>query len=306
MIWGVLYLSGCASGPVIHLTPAVLMDNMKETVKFLTSLSPPRNHANPDALRKVADYIASKFDSYGLQREFQAYQVDGKEYVNVIASMGPKGDNRLIIGAHYDVFGNLPGADDNASGIAGLLEIARFLKSHESELSCGVDIVAYTLSEPPFFDTANMGSYIHASSLKSRGARVKGMICLEMIGFYTADGDSQNYPMPIMGFVYPKKGDYIGIVSNINSSSFGNHVARHMKATALKTKLLKAPSTMTGVDYSDHRNFWKFDYDAVMITDTAFYRNPNYHKETDTMETLDYDRMEEVVKGVCWSALNLK
>ena len=212
----------------------------------------------------------------------------------------------MIVGAHYDVCGNQPGADDNASAIAGLLEIARFAKKHESELPYRVDFVAYALEEPPFFGTAQMGSYVHAEFLHNNNVNIKGMICLEMIGFFTDKENSQSYPLAILRLFHPSTGNFIGVVSNFRSSSFAAQVAKHMGATSVDVRTLKAPSFVTGVDFSDHRNYWKFGYDAVMITDTAFYRNLNYHQETDLMNTLDFDKMREVIKGVCWSILNMK
>lgn len=194
----------------------------------------------------------------------------------------------MIVGAHYDVCGEQPGADDNASAVAGLLEIARFAKRHEAELPYRVDFVAYALEEPPFFGTTKMGSYVHAKYLYENDIKVRGMICLEMIGFFTDRKKSQRYPLPFMGLFYPGTGNFIGVVSNYGSSSFAKQVSRHLKATAVNVETLKTPSILTGVDFSDHRNYWKFGYSAVMITDTAFYRNPNYHEPSDTMETLDY------------------
>ena len=132
------------------------------------------------------------------------------------------------------------------------------------------------------------------------------MICLEMIGFFTDQKKSQTYPLSLMRLFYPSTGDFIGVVSNYNSSSLAKQLSRHLKATSISVATLKAPSFLKGVDFSDHRNYWKLGYDAVMITDTAFYRNPNYHEHSDTMDTLDFDKMKEVVKGICWSLLNMK
>jgi len=197
-------------------------------------------------------------------------------------------------------------AYSNASAIAGLLEVARFAKTHESELPYRVDFVAYTLEEPPFFRTTSMGSYIHAKSLHENSISVKGMICLEMIGYFTDQRKSQRYPLSIMRWFYPDTGDFIGVVSNYSSGSLAKQISQHLKATSVGVETLKAPSFITGVDFSDHRNYWKFGYDAVMITDTAFYRSPNYHEHSDTIDTLDFGRMKEVVKGICWFLLDGK
>jgi hypothetical protein len=286
--------------------PGIRIDNMKNTVRYLSTINPPRNHEQLESLNKSAGYIFKKFEEYGLKPTKQKFVVSGKTYVNIIASVGHQEGSRLIVGAHYDVCGDQPGADDNASAVAGLLEIARFAKNHETELPYRVDFVAYTLEEPPFFKTSNMGSYIHAEFLHNNSIQVKGMICLEMIGFFSDKEGSQSYPSVILKPFYPSAGNFIGIISNFGSSSFAAQIAGNMKNTSVKAQTLKAPSFLTGVDFSDHLNYWKFGYDAIMITDTAFYRNHNYHEETDTIDTLDFNKMKEVVKGVCWSILNMK
>lgn len=297
---------GCANTRFVYPIPEISIENMKRTVHYLSTMTPPRNYYNTESLRKSANYISQEFINYGLTPVRQRFEVSGDIYENVIASVGPKEAIRIIVGAHYDVCGDQPGADDNASAIAGLLEIARFAKIHESELQYRVDFVAYTLEEPPFFSTTNMGSYVHARFLHENNINVRGMICLEMIGFFTEQKKSQRYPLSLMRLFYPGTGDFIGVVSNYGSSSLSKQLSRHLKATSIKVETLKAPSFITGVDFSDHRNYWKFGYDAVMITDTAFYRNPNYHERSDTIDTLDFSRMKEVVKGICWSLLNMK
>jgi hypothetical protein len=279
---------------------------MKRTVLYFSTMSPPRNYNNIESLNKSANYILQEFVNYGRTPERQKFKVADNIYENIIVSVGPKECNRLIVGAHYDVWGNQPGADDNASGIAGLLEIARFAKIHEQELPYRVDFVAYTLEEPPFFSTTNMGSFVHARFLHENNISVRGMICLEMIGFFSGKKNSQGYPLSFMRLFYPSTGSFIGVVSNYGSSSLSKQLSQHLKATSIQVKELKAPSFITGIDFSDHRNYWKFGYEAVMITDTAFYRNPNYHEPSDTFDTLDFSRMKEVVNGICWSLMNMK
>ncbi len=294
-------LYGFGSGRSSLPEPDVRIENLQETVRFLTALSPARNQKNPDSMKKAADYIAQKFRESGLEPDEQEFTVAGRRYVNIIASAGPREGKRMVVGAHYDVCGNQPGADDNASGIAGLLEIARFAKQHESRLPYRTDFVAFALEEPPFFGTTRMGSYVHAESLHRSNIEVKGMICLEMIGFFSDKKRSQSYPLSVLRLFYPSKGNFIGVVGNFGSLSLANHVASHLKTTAVEARKLQAPAFLAGVDFSDHRNYWKFGYAAVMVTDTAFYRNPNYHEMTDTPDTVDFTKMREVVKGICWS-----
>ncbi len=281
-------------------------DNMRKTVEFMTEIRPYRNFLNLTSLNKVADYIKKRFEEYGLKTEEQRFTVKDSEYRNIIATAGPSVGRRIIVGAHYDAYGNQPGADDNASAVAGLLEIARLVKQNEKQLNYRVDFVAYSLEEPPFFRTENMGSYIHAKKMSDEGVVIRGMICLEMIGYFTDEEDSQEYPHPTMKLAYPSVGDFIGVVGNFGSFSLIREVRKHIKKADINVQMLSAPSALPGVDFSDHRSYWQFDYKAVMITDTAFYRNPNYHNMTDTIRTLDFDKMKQVVKGVSWAVLNMK
>jgi Zn-dependent M28 family amino/carboxypeptidase len=277
---------------------------MRQTVKYLCEIKPARNYQNHASLEKAVQYIVNQFKECGLTPAIQKFKAAGNEYKNVIASIGPEKGSRIIVGAHYDVCGDQPGADDNASGIAGLLEMAKYAQKNKDKLKYRVDFVTYCLEEPPFFGSTQMGSYIHAASLHQNKVKVHGMIVLDMVGFFSDKEDSQQYPLKIIGWFFPDKADFISIIGNFSSRSLVNAVADQMATTGIKVETLKAPSAITGVDFSDHRNYWHFDYDAVMITDTAFYRNRNYHKTTDTIDTLDFKRMKQVVQGLCRYLLN--
>ena len=279
---------------------------LKETVIFLTGIRPYRNHLNPDSLHRAAQYIEQRFQEYGLKIEEQWFEAEGNEYLNIIGTIGAGKPERIVIGAHYDVCDDQPGADDNASAIAGLLETARLMSLHGRNSKYRFDFVAYALEEPPFFATENMGSYVHAKSLHETNATVKGMICLESIGYFSDKKNSQEYPIGIIKWFYPDKGNFIAVVGNFKSGSFLKEVKKHMREAAIGVESLKAPAMLPGVDFSDHRNYWTFGYPAVMITDTAFYRNPHYHMPTDTIGTLDFEKMKEVVKGVVWSLSKMK
>jgi len=283
----------------------VSISNLKETVKFLVSIQPYRNFANPDSLNKAADYIENKFKDFGLSTDIQHFQVEGETYKNVIGSYGKDKKERVIVGAHYDVCGDQPGADDNASAVAGLLEIARIVKDFALLSKYRFDFVAYSLEEPPYFRSKKMGSYFHAKSLYDQGVTIRGMICLEMIGYFTDEKNSQHFPIPLMKMAYSSEGNFIAVVGNFSSGSLVNEVVKHFKPAGINAESLKAPALLPGVDFSDHRNYWRFGYKAVMITDTAFYRNPNYHRRGDTIDTLDFEKMGEVVKGVVWGLVNI-
>ncbi|MDX5347512.1 MAG: M28 family peptidase [Hymenobacteraceae bacterium] len=270
---------------------------LKDHLTALTKTDQYRNHQNVAQLNKSAAYIRSVFEQYSDSVTYQTYSVNGQEYKNVICSFGTENTKRIIIGAHYDVCGNQEGADDNASGVAGLLELARLLK--KQKLPYRVDLVAYTLEEPPYFRTDLMGSYIHAKSLALAQADVMGMISLEMIGYFKDEKNTQDYPVGSLKLFYGSRGNYITLINKFGAGKFARKFSRKFVATnALETKKFVGPKALPGIDFSDHLNYWKFGYSALMITDTAFYRNKNYHKLTDTLATLDFNRMAKVVDGV--------
>jgi Zn-dependent M28 family amino/carboxypeptidase len=282
----------------------VSIPELKAHVRFFTDLKPARNWLNTESLNKAADYIAAHFDKTLGNSERQWFEVEGKRYQNVICRFGPQEGPRFVIGAHYDVEGDSPGADDNASAVAGLLEIARLLSLHEGKLPHPVELVAYTLEEPPYFTTESMGSLYHASQLKENNIPVKLMISLEMIGYFTDQPNSQQYPDPSLLQVYPSIGNFIGVIGKIGQESAVREVTRLMKEKCdIGVESINAPVEMPGIANSDHRNYWRMGYDAVMIDDTSFYRNPNYHTNYDTMDTLDFEKMAEVVKGAFWTVV---
>lgn len=258
---------------------------------------PNRNYLNLSSLNGCAQYIHDEFGKYSEDVSFQNYQAQGNEYKNVIARFGKKEDPKLVVGAHYDVCGGQDGADDNASGVVGLLEIARMLKG--VELNLQIELVAYTLEEPPFFRSEKMGSYVHAKSLVDNNEEVFGMICLEMIGYFSNEKKSQNYPIGLLKMFYGGKGDYITLVKKFGPGKMAKKFKRAFnKKELIKTKNFTAPAKLTGIDFSDHLNYWLFDYSAVMVTNTGFYRNPNYHQKSDTIETLDLNKMALVINQV--------
>ncbi|MFT2009148.1 M28 family peptidase [Pontibacter sp. 13R65] len=278
---------------------------LKQHITALTSTAAPRNYKNIPDLNKAATYIKDEFRKQRGQVEEQTYLVGQQEYRNIILTLGPANAPRLVVGAHYDVCGDQVGADDNASGVAGLLELARLL--HEQPLRHRIELVAYTLEEPPFFRTEHMGSFVHAQALQQAQAKVIGMVSLEMIGYFSDEKNSQRYPLKPMKLVYGSKGNYISVVQKFGNGRFGRQFKKQFRAEApLPVKSVKAPAFVPGIDFSDHRNYWHFGYSALMITDTAFYRNGNYHQPSDTADTLDLLRMGQVVDGVHRAILKLK
>lgn len=256
-----------------------------------------RDWQNPANLDRCADYIAGHFERAGAKVEFQDFTVMEKRYRNVIGRFGVGKAGKIIIGAHYDSCSDTPGADDNASGVAGLLELARMIGANPPDEE--VELVAYTLEEPPFFGGPEMGSVIHAKSVAGEKERITGVIVLEMIGYFSDEPGSQIYPLPILKLFYPNRCDFITVVSRWDQGGWIKDLKRAMKGrTALPVYSFRGPESLPGVDFSDHRNYWPHGIPSAMITDTAFFRNTAYHTADDTAGRLDYDRMGMVVVAV--------
>jgi hypothetical protein len=267
-------------------------------VRGLSETHSPRDEGHPENLDRAAAYLRKEFESAkAADVSEQPFQVRGRTYRNVIASFGPQTKELIVVGAHYDTAGPLPGADDNASGVAGLIELAHLLGRTPPAMR--VELVAYTLEEPPYFRSPWMGSAVHASALKANGLTVRAMISLEMIGYFNDQPDSQHYPVSLLKAFYPTTGNFIAVVGKMDQGRTLRRVKSAMaRASTLPVYSINAPRAIPGVDFSDHLNYWNEGYDALMITDTAFYRNPNYHTYADTPDTLDYKRMAMVVQGV--------
>jgi len=291
----ILFIAICLFSKITYGQSDTL--RIKELLIELTKTERPRNYQNPDQLNQTAEFIYSYFRQYADTVFYQTYVVNGITYGNVVARFGDTINEQLIIGAHYDVCGNQEGADDNASGIIGLLEIARLLREQKQHKN--IELVAYTLEEPPFFRTEYMGAFVHAQSLKQSRAKVSGMICLEMIGYFSDEKHSQRYPIGALKLVYGSRGNYITLVNKFHPGAFARRFTRNFRhKSKVKAKKFKGPKSLPGIDFSDHLNYWAVGISAVMVTDTAFYRNTAYHQDGDTMERLDYKRMAEVIDAV--------
>lgn len=283
--------------PVKLAVPDISPERLRAHVRMLSETLHPRSIENLTNLEAAADYIHKELLASGATVTDQWFEDQGENYRNVIARFGPAEGPLLVIGAHYDSFATTPGADDNASGIAGLIELARLLELHPPKQP--VELVAYTLEEPPHFAAPSMGSAHHAASLSAQGREVSLMLALEMIGWFSDTPGSQNYPFPGLDFLYPDRADFIAIIGRLNDWSQAREVKAAMSGAGdLPVYSLNTIPAVPGVDFSDHMNYWRQGYPALMITDTSFYRNPNYHEAGDTQDTLDYDRMAKVVQGV--------
>lgn len=260
----------------------------------------PRTAARPSDLAPAARYIRAELEALGLAVSEQPVEYEGDRYANLSAALGPEEGERVVVGAHYDAAVPGPGADDDASGVAGLLELARLLRALEPPAG-RIELVAYTLEEDGL-----VGSEAHARALFETGARVRAMLSLEMIGWFSDAPGSQRYPFGELALLYPTTGDFIAVVGAIGHGNLARRVKAAMRrASPLDVYSLNAPRFVPGVTLSDHASYWEAGYPALMITDTAFFRNPNYHAPTDTPETLDYARMAQVVDGVCAAVQDL-
>jgi Zn-dependent M28 family amino/carboxypeptidase len=271
-------------------------DQLYKHVEFLTTLRPFRNYQNLQSLKKVCDYLKAEFQHYGLEAREQNYTVEGEQYQNIIASYNPAKSKRMIVGGHYDVCGDQPGADDNASAVAGLLESARMTAEASPDIDYGIDFVAYCLEEPPFFDSENMGSFKHAESVKEQKEHLIGVINYEMIGYF--NDKEQPYPDPRLKAIFPEKANFIAVVGKQKYHDFNQKVYELMKADAgIDVQMIDDPMIEGLAGMSDQRSYWEFDIPALMINDTSFIRNSNYHQMSDDIDTLSFDHMREVVSA---------
>jgi Zn-dependent M28 family amino/carboxypeptidase len=299
--------------PLRSTPPEVDPARLEAHVRRLTIDFYPRSYDQRGNLQRAAQYVFDQFKAAGADVEFQDVIVRGATYKNVVARFGPMSGPLLVIGAHYDSNGvtdtaaggaqhyspetRTPGADDNASGVAGLIELARLL-GRESQTRA-IELVAYTLEEPPHFATEHMGSEWHARALVAAKRQVALMLSLEMIGYFSDAPGSQRYPEAGMVHLYPDRADFIALVGKLSDfSTMRKAKALMAGATDLPVYTINAPPQLQGIDFSDHRSYWNEGLPALMVTDTAFFRNANYHQAGDTYDTLDYRRMAKVVQSV--------
>jgi Zn-dependent M28 family amino/carboxypeptidase len=284
--------------PALGPSHIALRTRLTGHVQHLASVIGERHVSRSASLERAATYIEEQLASAGYEPASQSFDVQGRAVRNVEAigrgSRSP--DRTLVIGAHYDTVPGCPGANDNGTGCAALLELARSLASRNPATT--VRFVAFVNEEPPFFQTAGMGSLRYAQRCRAAGLDVVGMISLETIGYYTDRPDSQQYPVPLHPW-YPRTGHFVGFVSNLQSARFlARAVRAYRRGAAVPAESAALPSIVPGVGWSDHWAFWQQRYAGIMVTDTAPYRYPHYHTAADTAEKIEYDRFTLVVDGL--------
>jgi Zn-dependent M28 family amino/carboxypeptidase len=256
-----------------------------------------RNLRHYPQLNAAADFIEDSFSHAGLQPQRDTYELQGRACHNIEAEIRGARPQIVVIGAHYDsVFGS-PGANDNASGVAALLALARRFAGKPAGQT--LRFVAFVNEEPPYFVTEQMGSLVYAKRCRARGDQISAMISLETIGYFSDAPRSQTYPSPGLGVFYPTTGNFIGFVGNFGSRALVRRAIGLFRQEAkLPSEGAALPSFVPGAGWSDHWAFWQCGYPAIMVTDTAPFRYPHYHEATDTPEKLDYDRFALVVSGM--------
>ena len=289
------------AGPLLPLSAeeAQLAYGLREHVGVLAGDIGERNIWRNDTLEATADYIEKTFQASGYRVSSHPFTAQGKQVRNLEAILegGSRAEESVVIGAHYDTVSGSPGANDNGSGIAALLEIARLLR--DRDLSRSVRLVAFVNEEAPFFYTWEMGSHRYARRARQRGERIAAMLSLETIGYYNDTKGSQRFPNPVYSWLYPDTGNFIGFVGNISSRKLVRQCLRSFRShTAFPAEGVAAPGNMAGIHWSDHWSFWQEGYQAVMVTDTAPFRYPHYHAATDTPDKIDYPRLARVVAGL--------
>ncbi len=254
-------------------------------------------HARPEALERAEAYITSELEGYGYVLRRQAFSVEGERVANLEAKLPNDTEQVVVVGAHYDSAHDTPAANDNGSGVAALLEVARVLSGRK--FARELRFVAFTNEEPPYFQTELMGSWQYARECSERDEQVVAMLSLETLGYYSDEPGSQQYP-PVASWFYPSRGDFLAFVGNLPSRQLARRSvgAFRNSGAQLPSEGGALPASLPGVGWSDHWAFWQFDYPAVMVTDTAPFRYPHYHTPEDTFDKLDLERSARAVAGL--------
>lgn len=271
---------------------------LRHHVDTLAGTIGERNIWTYSSLNRAADYIEQQFASSGYAPARQTYDVSRLPVSNIEVTLEgtSRPDEILVVGAHYDTVGGCPGANDNATGVSAVLDLARRFAGRAQPRT--VRFVTFVNEEPPFFQTPQMGSYVYARAAKARGDRIVGMLSLETMGYYSDEKGSQQYPAPLAA-LYPDVGNFIGLVANVASARLLMRTRRAFtRASSFPIESAVAPAELPGVGWSDQWSFWQFGYPALMVTDTAPYRYPWYHTAEDTPDKVQFAKVAALVDGL--------
>jgi Peptidase family M28 len=307
MVWGGIWLMRVTQMPLksyrgplppVSLEQSELADRLSAHVKYLSATIGDRSMPRAGSLNATIDYIRTELTQAGYGVDEHPFSVHDQEVSNVEADL-PGSDptaGSVIVGAHYDSVSRTVGANDNCTGVAAVLELARLLRTNR--LRRTLRFVLFVNEEPPYFQTESMGSFVYSRQLHRDGIPVSAMISLETVGFYSDAPGSQKYP-PLLNLFYPSRGDFIGFVGNEESRDLVRRSIRSFReTTSFPSEGIAAPSAWPGIGWSDHWSFWQENYPAIMITDTAPFRYPYYHTSRDTFDKVDFAKTARVVDGV--------
>jgi hypothetical protein len=301
-----LFMCRCwGKGKRIMEPPKIPADALRAHVEKLAGELGEHNVFCATQLHRAADYIERVWRDQAYEVTRYPYEVYNVECANLeVTRQGKTRPSEIIlVGAHYDSVAGSPGANDNGSGVAAMLELSRFFANRDPART--IRFVAFVNEEPPFFQTPQMGSRVYAKMAKTRGDDIRGMICLETMGYYSDQRGGQRYPFPFNLF-YPNRGNFIGFVSNLRSRSVMHRAVRAFRAHSdFPVECCATWGRIPGVDWSDHASFWREGYPSFMVTDTAPYRYPDYHTAQDTPEKIDYDSLARVTEGLCGTIASL-
>jgi Zn-dependent M28 family amino/carboxypeptidase len=281
-------------------SPSTLVERLRTDVNALATEIGPRGVFKPGSMPRAADYIAKRFAEHGHTVRRLAYEVGKTNVENIEVEL--RGSSRpeeiVIIGAHYDTVVSTPGADDNASGVAVLLSLADALVTGRPHART-VRLVAFANEEPAYFQTELMGSRVYARACRGRGDNIVAMVSMDSVGYYSDKPGSQRYPQGLPDAKFPSHGNFLGLIGNPPSEPLLVRASKAFRAgSELPLLPITLPEHVEGAGWSDHWSFWREGYPAIMATDTAHLRNPNYHRPSDQADTLDYTRLASVASGV--------
>jgi hypothetical protein len=274
---------------------------LRADVEALASGVGKRSTLDPRGMAAAAKWVMAEMESRGYGKPGETFvkrnaRTPNLEYILAPTTASLMAKEVVAIGAHYDTFAGTPGADDNASGVAATMELARRFAGKPQARE--VRFVFFVNEEPPSFQTEDMGSWVYAKSCRAKSDKIAAMLSLEALGFYTDEVGYQKYP-PLVGAMYPEEGNFVGFVGNVSSRTLTRRCVKTFRESVqFPSEGAALPGAIAGVGWSDHWAFWQEGYDAVMVTDTAVFRNPHYHLASDKPDKLNYDAFSRVLDGL--------